>query len=172
MFLNLLSGGPEFRLEGLPFRLPAWPAALQGVTRIVTTRMRTRRPSIVQPRWTMLIRDICAQSKLDREKLPWANATPAESGTGRHESEFSLAEHRSIQRMDRRVNGTMRDPQQHDDSDRKQEPPQPSLHRDSASRARSRFRSLFSSASSRKHSCSFCQAATPSRVASYAAFGT
>jgi hypothetical protein len=33
---------------------------------------------------------------------------------------------------------------------------------ESASRACYKFRGLFNSASSRKHSCSFCQAATPS----------
>src|SRR5256884_187670 len=54
--------------------------------------------------------------------------------------------------------------QQKDDSPTDQEEAEPSLHRESASRTCRKFRSLFNSASSRKPSCSFCQAATPSRV--------
>ena len=48
----------------------------------------------------------------------------------------------------------------------------PALHPASPSRARRKLRCLFNSASSRKHCCSFCQAATPSRVACSAALGT
>src|SRR5438874_159325 len=62
--------------------------------------------------------------------------------------------------------------QQKDDSPTDQEEAEPSLHRESASRTCRKFRSLFNSASSRKPSCSFCQAATPSRVACSAPFGT
>lgn len=62
--------------------------------------------------------------------------------------------------------------QQTDHSQPSEDPTPPVLHRESTSRARRKFRSLFSSASSRKHSCSSCQAATPCRVASAAACGT
>src|SRR5947208_14522471 len=54
--------------------------------------------------------------------------------------------------------------QQKDDSPTDQEEAEPTLHRESASRTCRKFRSLFNSASSRKPSCSFCQAATPSRL--------
>jgi len=53
-----------------------------------------------------------------------------------------------------------------------QGPTQPLLHRESASRARRKLRSLFNSASSRKCCCIFCQASTPWRVACCAPLGT
>ena len=53
-----------------------------------------------------------------------------------------------------------------------QGPTQPLLYRESASRALRKLRSLFNSASSRKHSCISCQAATPCRVACCAPLGT
>ena len=53
-----------------------------------------------------------------------------------------------------------------------QGPTQPLLHRESASRARRKLRSLFNSASSRKCCCMVCQASTPWRVACCAPLGT
>jgi hypothetical protein len=166
-------------LESAPANLAG---SLATSNQTLTARIRTWRPSIVQPGWTIFIRDIRDQeSKLGREKFRWASATPRECRVRRPQSsapggnEFVLTEYRSIPScswMEMRANGTMRDPQDEYDSDHKKERAQPSLHGDSASRARCRFRSLFNSASSRKHSCSFCQAATPSRVASSAPFGT
>lgn len=123
----------------------------------MATPVGTWWPSIVEPGWTILIRDIRdQQSKLGREKSLWARAMPSESGTRGPQSsapsgnEFLLAEHRLIPgslRTETRANGTMWGPQEEYESNRKEEPTQPSLHGDSASRARRRFPSLFISGS-------------------------
>ena len=162
---------------------PAWAANLTGSLtisiEILTARISTWRPSIVEPGWAIITRN--QECRAGREKFPRTIAIPREGSTrGRQSSipggnEFAVAEHRSIRNclsMEMWANGNMRDPQQQHNSTHTQEPTQPSLHCDSASRAHCRFRCLFNSASSRKHSCSFCQAATPSRVAFSAPFGT
>jgi hypothetical protein len=157
------------------------PGSLAISNQTLTGRSRTWWPSIIQPRWTIIrnIRD--QESTFNRKEFQWAGATskrcrnhgPQSSAAAGNK--FALTQYQSMLRglwTELRVNRTMRVPQQEGNSDRKEEPTQPSLPRHSASRARWRFRSLFNSASSRKYSCSFCQAATPSRVASSAPFGT
>ena len=189
---------PKFLRKACPSRLPALASSLATHNQVLTTTsFSTWRSSILSPAWTItrdirdqksnsmakispatITRDIRDQKiKFDGENFRWASAVskqcgddrPQSSAAGENESD-ALMKHRSMLPMEVwAISGMMRDAQE--EYDGKPEPAQPSLHR-LASRARSRFRSLFNSASSRKHSCSFCQAATPSRVVSSAPFGT
>ena len=169
---------PKFLRKACPSRLPALASSLATHNQVLTTTsFSTWRSSILSPAWT-ITRDIRDQKiKFDGENFRWASAVskqcgddrPQSSAAGENESD-ALMKHRSMLPMEVwAISGMMRDAQE--EYDGKPEPAQPSLHR-LAPRARSRFRSLFNSASSRKHSCSFCQAATPSRVVSSAPFGT
>jgi hypothetical protein len=137
------------------------------------------RPSMIQPGWTNIIGN--QEFGVDAEYFQWTSAALRErrarrqggSAPGAHE--FAWSEIGAIVRALRRVlnaNATKRKQEEECDSHAEPEQTPPSFHRESASRARCKLRSLFNSASSRKHSCSFCQAATPSRVAGSAPLGT
>src|SRR6266480_4531050 len=110
-----------------------------------------------------------------------ASATPNEcnarcrQGSDGSGNKFSPAVNRSVatgMQLVMHTGGVTRVQRQKDDYPTDQEEGEPSIHRESASRTCRKFRSLSNSASSRKPSCSFCQAATPSRVACSAPFGT
>jgi len=117
--------------------------------------------------------------QVGRERFLWACATPSEWRAGGQrsgaasENPCAGTENRSIRgawSVQVRTHEEREHPQQEQNS-RPHPEPLP-LHCPRASRARRKLCSLFISASSRKHSCSSCQAATPSRVASSAPFGT
>ena len=144
---------------------------------------RTRGPSIIQPGWTHWTHIVCTQEDTGgKERFERAGATanklrargPQNSG-GQKGNEFSPPANRSfpsdIPFVIHAGFQTQAQQEAHD-CQPGQDPTQPSLHRESTSRARCKFRSLFNSASSRKQACSFCHAATPSRVASSAPCGT
>ena len=162
--------------------MPRWklPCVADSFTAHPGSPACTWGSSIFQPRWTHIA---CRQERTRGSKRFEGPGTTSkqlrgrcQQGWGRRNgSKFSpwvRLGPTSVPLMIHAGNCQTQAEQETDHSQPSEDPTPPSLHRESTSRARRKFRSLFSSASSRKRSCSSCQAATPCRVASSAACGT
>jgi len=172
--LDWLSGVREIR-EGGALPVP-YAAQLSGSLTTTnpkaTTPTRTRRSTMVQPKRNHIGGN--QEFQVGCERFPWARATPSEwQGGAPSGNPCAGTENRSI-RGARSVQRQTHEGREHPQQEQNSRPhPEPfPLHCPRASRARRKLRSLFISASSRIHSSSSCQAATPSRVASSAPFGT
>lgn len=173
----MLFGETEKFGSEVPCLFPTLPGSLTTTNPKATTLTRTRRSAMVQPKRIHIGGN--QEFQVGCERFLWARATPSEWwGGGRRSGAPSgnpcaRTENRSIRgawSVQMQAHEESEHPQQEQNSRPHPEPL--ALHCPRASRARRKLRSLFISASSRKHSCSSCQAATPSRVASSAPFGT
>ena len=185
MFLIWAIAGQEFRGGSALYPLLGAAGVTGSLTACPGPPTLTRRPAIVQPRWshgTHIVRTPEQTRGEERFARPVApanefRACAPQDSVGGKGNQFSRPSPRSIPSnlpfLMRPGLQTQAQQETHD-SQPGQNPtqPQPSLHGESTSRARRKFLSLFNSASSRKQACSFCQAATPSRVASSAPLGT
>jgi hypothetical protein len=170
----------EFRWRSVFF--PRWkqPCVTDSFTAHPGSPACTRGSSIVQPGWTHIV---CGQERIWGSKRFDGPGTTSrqlrgrcQQGWGRRKgnkfSPWAGLGPTSVPLVIRPGNCQTQAEQETDHSQPSEDPTPPWLHRESTSRACRKFRSLFSSASSRKRSCSSCQAATPCRVASAAACGT
>ena len=166
--------GNYFRRGALPATYAANLAGSFATNARSTANMFSRRPSMIEPRWTNSVGN--KEFEVSDAHFQCASSTWAE-GRGRCQrrsapgaDEFAWSDTAAI--ASAQTKAMMREQKQEYDCHPHPEKTPPAFHRESASRACCKLRSLFNSANSRKHSCSFCQAATPSRVACSAPLGT